>query len=579
MNANAASSLARTLAGALREAAQKWLCFFSLAILSAIAVPIVRRSQAGIEQKWLCFFAAGFLGPKRSPALPGASVKLRFQARFLTRLPFFAAVCLLIASCTAFGAESLQLDAHENLFYVLAAANAAGYDEGLNLPDNSPLRNQIRDYLAHQNIPILPQLKDYYRKHMAKAGPQAGTQDLSQYISYALSVTGPPDFAWKTRDVNVPPDAMALAGFTSLLSEFTGQARLEDLWRKVRPALYEQEMQRYHTPLLTMTTAVDGYLRVSASAYLGRRFQVFVELLAAPEQVQTRNYGDDAIVVVTPSENPRMFDIRHAYLHFQIDPIVIKYGMDLKQKSSLLDLVQLAPLDDNYKTDFVLLANESLIKAVEARLDKNKAEIDRAMRQGYVLTAFFSEHLPDFEKQQQGMRFYTEDMVNAIDLKQEIARISSIKFDAAPLRRQGKQVAVAGPELSPAGKTLEQAEELYSGRKLDAAKDAFLKSLEQTGNPSEHASGWYGLARIALLQKQPDAAVKLFDKALGASPDPFTKGWCLVYLARLSVASQDSARALKLYQEALAVPGASDRVIEAARKESQNISKTQENPK
>ena len=61
-----------------------------------------------------------------------------------------------------------------------------------------------------------------------------------------------------------------------------------------------------------------------------------------------------------------MFDIRHAYLHFQIDPIMIKYGMDLQQKRSLLDLVQLAPLDDNYKTDFVLLANESLIKAVEA---------------------------------------------------------------------------------------------------------------------------------------------------------------------------------------------------------------------
>jgi tetratricopeptide (TPR) repeat protein len=495
----------------------------------------------------------------------------------LTRIPCLAAVCLLTAS-SVFGAESLQLDASENMFCVLAAANAAGYDEGINLPDNSPVRKQLRDYLAQQNIPILPGLKQYYRKHMMKAGPQAGVQDLSQYISYALSAAGPPDFAWKGRDVEVPPDAMALAGFTPLLAEFYRQAQLDQLWQRVRPE-YEKEMQRYHTPLLNMTNAVNGYLRVSASAYLGRRFQIFVELLAAPEQVQTRNYGDDALVIVTPSTDPRMFDIRHAYLHFQIDPIMIKYGMDLKQKSSLLDLVQLAPLEDNYKTDFVLLSNESLIKAIESRLDKNPAEAGQAMRQGYVLTQLFSEQLPVFEKQQQGMKFYAEEMVNGINLKQEIARISSIKFDAGQLRRQGKQVTVAGPEQSPSAKTIEKAEDLYTNKNLDAARGLFLKSLEERGSPEEHASAWYGMARIALLQKQPDAAVKLFEKTLGASPDAFTKAWSLVYLARLSIASGDPQRAVKLYQEALAVPGASERAVEAARKESQNIPKSQEIPK
>ena len=133
-------------------------------------------------------------------------------------------------------------------------------------------------------------------------------------------------------------------------------------------------MEKYHSPLLAMTTTVDGYLRVPAGGYLGRRFQVFVDLLAAPEQMQTRNYGDDAFVIATPSEKPRTFDIRHAYLHFEIDPIVIKYGVELDHKRSLLDFVQTAPLDANFKNDFVLLANESLIKAVESRLDKNRAK-------------------------------------------------------------------------------------------------------------------------------------------------------------------------------------------------------------
>jgi tetratricopeptide (TPR) repeat protein len=495
----------------------------------------------------------------------------------LTRIQFLAALTLL-GSSSLFGAEALQLDASENLFCVLAAANAAGYDEGINLPDNSPLRKQVREYLAQRNIPVLPELKQYYRKHMAKPGVQAGVQDLAQYISYAFSIAGPPDFAWKGRDVEVPPDAKELADFTPLMIDFYRQAALGDLWEKVRPA-YEAELQKYHAPLISTTTIVDSYLRAAAGGYLGRRFSVFIELLGEPEQVQTRNYGDDAFVIATPSEKPRLYDIRHAYLHFQIDPIMIKYGMDLQQKSSLIDLVQLTALSDAYKKDFVLLANESLIKAVECRLDKDKSGVDRAMRQGYILTAYFYEQLPVFEKQEQSMRFYAQEMVNAIDLKHEVVRISTVQFDASPLQRLAKQVTVAGPELSPSAKTLEQAEDLYSKKKLEPARDLFLKSLEERGSSEEHAQAWYGLARIALQQNQPEAAVKLFDKTLGASPDAFTKAWSLVYLARLSKAAGDPARAASLYKEALAVPGASERAIEAARKESQNIPTNQETPK
>ena len=474
----------------------------------------------------------------------------------MKRIPFLAALSLLGCS-SVFGAEALQLDANENLFYVMAAANAAGYDEGINMPDAGDLRKQVREYLAQQDIQILPELKQYYRKHMAKPGVQAGVQDLAQYISYAFSVAGPPDFAWKGRDVEVPPDAMDLAGFTPLLIDFYRQAHLDDLWQKVRPA-YETELQKYHSPLINMTTVINSYLRVAAGGYLGRRFSVFIELLGEPEQIQTRNYGDDAFVIATPSDKPRMYDIRHAYL---------------------LDVVQLSPLSEAYKKDFVLLANESLIKAVECRMDKDKTGVDRAMRQGYILTAYFYDQLPVFEKQDQSMRFYAQELANDIDLKKEIARIATVRFDAAPLQRLGKQVTVAGPELTPSAKTNEQAEDLYSNKKLEPARDLFLKSLEQRGSSEEHAQAWYGLARIALQQNQPDAAVKLFEKTLGASPDAFTKAWSLVYLARLSKAAGDPARAATLYREALAVPGASERAIEAARKESQNIPTNQETPK
>jgi len=534
--------------------------------------------------------AAAAFGPTPNHAVgsvsPPFSTLLSLCPAYNSRLKQFlslAAACLL----TAFGlraADNLQLSASENVFAVLAAINAAGYDEGISLPDNHPLRRQLREYLAQQKIPVLPDLARFYRKHTLRTP----VDDLSQYISYALSVTGPPDFAWRTRNVDVPPDAMALADFTPLLIDFYRQANLAELWQKARPA-YEKEEEKYHSSLLSTTTTIDAYLRVAAGGYLGRRFTVFIDLLGAPEEVQTRNYGDDAFVVVTPSDKPRLFDIRHAYLHFEIDPIAIKYGIELDQKRSLLDLVQTAPLESSYKTDFVLLANESLIKAVESRLDKNPAEVNQAARQGYVLTPFFAEQLPVFEKQDQSLRFYMEDMANAIDLKRESNRIGGMKFDAAPLVRAGRQIEVPAPrpQLSASAQTLEKAEDLYRSRSLGQAKDLYLKSLEQNGSAQEHAQAWYGLARIAVLEKQPDSAVKLFEKTLGASPDDSTKAWTLVYLARLSMAAAaqeyeakldqqalaDRQRAATFYKEALGVPGASEQARKAAQTESDKIPK------
>ena len=280
--------------------------------------------------------------------------KLRFSITSVLKQLLLFAILLSGFHGRAQGAESLELDANQNVFAVLAAINAAGYDQGIALPDNNPLRAQLRDYLAKQNIAILPELRHYYQKHLKRND----TEDLSQYISYALSVTGPPDFRWRTRDVEVPPDALALAEFTPLLVDFYQQANLAEMWKRAQP-IYEKEMQRYQAPLLAMTRKVQGYLRVPAAGYLGRNFRVFIDLLAAPEQVQTRVYGDDTFVVATAAETPPLFDIRHAYLFFEIDPIAIKYGMDLNQKQSLVDFAQNAPLEHVFKDDFVLLASES----------------------------------------------------------------------------------------------------------------------------------------------------------------------------------------------------------------------------
>ena len=51
----------------------------------------------------------------------------------------------------------------------------------------------------------------------------------------------------------------------------------------------------------------NAYARNPTSGYLGHHFQIYIDLLGAPNQVQTRSYADDNFVVVTPSKELRTF--------------------------------------------------------------------------------------------------------------------------------------------------------------------------------------------------------------------------------------------------------------------------------
>ena len=191
---------------------------------------------------------------------------------------------------------------------------------------------------------------------------------------------------------------------------------------------------------------VNSFLRNETSGAAGSWFQIYIDLLGAPNQIQTRNYGLSYYVVVTPSAEPRTRDVRHAYLHYLLDPYATRHEEVVMRTRGLGDHAQRAPaLEASFKSDYLLLVTESLIKAVEARLDKQPAAVNEAMRQGYILTAFFSEQLQAYLKQEQAMRFYYPEMIAAINLKREDERLSQIEFvEHAPVRTV-KFVASARP--------------------------------------------------------------------------------------------------------------------------------------
>jgi tetratricopeptide (TPR) repeat protein len=458
-----------------------------------------------------------------------------------------------------------QLDASPALFTVLAAINAAGYNAELSSPTTHPLRHQMRQAVAQRNPKSLERLKRFYQEHRL----ENANSDLRQYVSFALSVDGPPSFKPKFPPNRMPPDAAALEGLSELLAEFHREAGIDELWAAAQPA-FDQAIARYHEPVTAAIFEANVYLRNPTSGMRGRRFQIFIDLLGAPNQVHARSFGDEYFVVVTPSPQPRIREIRHAYLHYLLDPLAIRHAAVIDKKKDVCDLSHGSPLlSDIYKTDCVLLAGMSLVKAVESRLDRQagKALADEAMKEGFVLTAYFAEALVRYEKQEQSLSLYLKEMLEAIDPSKEDRRIAGVEFASKPTVRTVKTAPPPPPELTEGEKILNAAEDHYRQKNFGPAKTLFHQALQSQAPSPNHAKASFGLARIATLEKDPELAQQLFERVLELNPEPFERAWSHVYLARLALAAGEPEPARKHYEAALAVPGASEGARKAAGQE------------
>ena len=156
------------------------------------------------------------------------------------------------------------------------------------------------------------------------------------------------------------------------------------------------------------------------------------------------------------------------------------------------------------------------------------------------------------------MRLYFPEMVAALDHRKESKRLEGTQFAAARMER------TAPTEVPPVEKALVEAEGLYASREMDAAREKFFAVLKLTDEKPVHARVYYGLARIAVLQKNLDLAEQLFDKTLELSPDPHTLSWTEVYLGRLYENTDTPQNALEHYKSALAVDGAPPGAKQAA---------------
>ncbi len=466
-----------------------------------------------------------------------------------------------------------------------AALNACGYDEGLQ--DSAPVRKHVRDEIdqALAKSEDARAKRDALCLYIAQHKITGTEKDISQYISLALYLTSPPEMEITADLTEMPPDATQVAEVVPILKAFTAAVDLHGIWLTVHHT-YDDEADKVHDPLSQMIVSTNLYLKMPASTYDGRRFIVVIEPMLSPSVVNARIYGTDYVVVVSPVEGKiRMTDVRHIYLHYVIDPLLLARANAVDRTQPILKEIRDAPLEFRYRSDTVPLTIECLIKAIEARtmdtgvpIYKIPTNIDRSelpryeherqvslekaeavrvatvqhdMNQGFVLTQYFYEQMIQFEKDPASLKDTIGEMVYSMDVDQQVHRARNTTFD----KEADEDVLQRSQPRKLAG--LDLAEAKLSAGDVAAASSIAQKVLasqtDTVQSTADCARAHFIMARVDLMTAKPDQAVDEFQKTLATSKEQRLLSWSHIYLGRMLDLECKRDEALAEYQEALAV--------------------------
>jgi tetratricopeptide (TPR) repeat protein len=499
----------------------------------------------------------------------------------------------------------VSVEASPQIFSVMCALDAAGFAADESTLTEMPSRLALRGELLKLQGPATTALRQFYRDY-ALADPG---ETLSRYITFALVIGPPPNFTFLLERDVLPPDVLAIEGFQEVLTNFYHEAHLDLRWAAVEPE-YNRVVERYQSPVRRVVTVSDGYLREIYKPRYGHSFTVYIEPLVG-NRTNFRNNGNHYAIVVGGGPQFPEADVRHAYLHFLLDPLPLKYRESVMKKRGLLNIAARAPrLPSEYKDDFMAYADECLIKAVELRIRHLKPDQEEAVQaeddqSGFIMVRSFVVQLQKFEKAEPAMSYYFPDLIDGIDVTAEQKRLQNFQFAALPeaAPENGARGGVRGG-LQP-GQTLDPESELEralaQGDHEIALQDGVAagKTFEKIlAKYPDNARANFGLAVASLLNHDADRAQELFEKlvsaarapaatgsdapangsevsgsqasqasaAANAADDPSIIAWSHVYLGRLHDFAEERDQALAEYRAALAIPGAPEAARVAAQR-------------
>jgi len=468
--------------------------------------------------------------------------------------------------------SNVTVDGSRQLFAVMCALHAAGYEAGVSALNFHPVRARLREVLLQKQGPAAEALREFYRNHRL-ADPAA---NLARYVSFAHVIGAPPDFKFTVTRDELPPEVLALDGFNEILANFDREANIAELWRSVQRE-YILEIGRLQPPVAQIVLVSSGYLREILKPQSRRTFTVIVEPMIGAK-TSFRNVGDRYAVMLAPSDNPPLDEVRHSFLHFLLDPLPYRYQAVTNSRRIFLNYAARAPrLPVEYREDFEALLTECLVKAVELRLrrlpaEALAAELRATEQDGFVLVrALYRELEQSFEKAEPAMNLFFPDLLRGIKIGEEGQRLEKLQFAAAQPPPAAKTEEGAAAEPSELEQWLMQGERQIAAKDAAGATETFERVLSK--HPG-HPRARYGLAVASVLRGEAEQAKSIFQELIGGpvgdlsaeKSSPFVLAWSHVYLARIYDLEGNRELALSEYRAALAVEGAPDDARLAARR-------------
>ncbi len=471
------------------------------------------------------------------------------------------------------------MDGSEAMFTTMCALLAAGFESNISSDNWTAFRAQMRERLRQQQGPAAEAMREFYRQHELR-DPGA---TLSRYLWFGL-VSGPaPSFQAVLRRDELPPEIIALEGFSEILSSYYQEKKIGQLWRQVQP-IYNREVERLHDPVSQIVFVTSGYLREILDPSAPRSFAIVVEPLVG-RITNVRNFGDHYALVLSGGEEIPTDVIRHAFLHFLLDPLPLMYPHVTAVKRPLFEKAAAAPrLAPELKDDYASYFAECTVRAVELKLKRispgeREAAMSRDDEDGYVLVKPLFGALPKFENSEPSMKLFFPDLVRAIDAGAEAKRLVSVKFAPAEMANSEDEAAneevarrrSAAPTTVPNDAeiiaALTEGERRIAEKNPRAAEASFQRVL--TKYPDQ-ARAWYGIGLVALLDHDAARAKQVFGRLTtgeyAATQDPMVLAWSHVYLARIYDDEGNPQVVRAEYESALAVEGAPEQAKQAAQK-------------
>jgi tetratricopeptide (TPR) repeat protein len=383
----------------------------------------------------------------------------------------------------------VQMQPDARLIVVMAALDAAGFDPTPAGKEPSAFRKLVHRDQESLDPALRERLKTFFDRNKLPA-PATPADQAARYVSLAYAIGQPPLLEVPPRSEDLPGGVLEVLDFAPLVRDFYHKSGIDGRLVSYMRA-YQAEGDRMRPQSAEMVRAVLSYLhtrpivittervrvkspdkkKADAVVYSTREherhFYIVPDLLAAPGAINFRIIADDYYAIVPEGTDPTSSEIRHAFLQYVIDPLVLKFNKEIAaQRDQVKQLIDArSKAGGTVSPDVFVVIGRSLVAAAQARFDEatrltditnlqrarlqqakddaerkaiaKQAEASRAAvgdeliaelaedyENGAVLDFFFADQLRDFQSSGFDIANFFADMLIGIDPAKENKRIA-----------------------------------------------------------------------------------------------------------------------------------------------------------